>query len=220
MEYTRAYTEEFLSAYRKLEKIRNDDSSRYSAFRKKHASLFELVRTTRNTLTHDIVKGDYPYLVSKGLLDSLNHLLYLMTVKSSELMNKREHLITAKKEDRLGDLLRIMQEKGLSYLPMLSTKETVNAVVSSKSLLAILNDGAFDPELPAGDLLTYFELENPWEAYRFCAANTYATNAKDIFENASNKKKCHLIFVTEHGLPEERLLGILTPWDVFSLNEE
>ena len=42
---------------------------------------------------------------------------------------------------------------------------------------------------------------------------------KDIFkEDVDNKERINIIFVTQHGKRDEKLLGIITAWEIASVN--
>ena len=53
------------------------------------------------------------------------------------------------------------------------------------------------------------------EAFGFIGCDEDIEKAKSLFKRTkANKKRIVMLFVTKSGLRDERVLGILTPWDV------
>ena len=64
------------------------------------------------------------------------------------------------------------------------------------------------------DVQVYIELEkHPSERFRFVAYDEKVMNVKKYYEESRrDHERIGLIFLTETGHPDERLLGILTSW--------
>jgi hypothetical protein len=55
------------------------------------------------------------------------------------------------------------------------------------------------------------------ETFRFLPWDAKVFDAKDLFEKALKKmERIGMIFLTQNGKPTEKLLGILTPWDILA----
>ena len=54
--------------------------------------------------------------------------------------------------------------------------------------------------------------------YEFISKNEVLDNIEEMFEIKKDNKKLSLIFVTENGNENERLLGIITLYDVLKNN--
>ncbi|MDN6161411.1 MAG: CBS domain-containing protein [Atopostipes sp.] len=63
------------------------------------------------------------------------------------------------------------------------------------------------------DVLDYKETT---DTYRFISRNTFIHDALDYFEK---DRKLEALFITETGDSSEKLLGIITVWDLFKINE-
>ncbi len=69
------------------------------------------------------------------------------------------------------------------------------------------------------DLKDKFDINNSKDLYYlFLAKDTFAFDAKQYFIGYNKEhKRCALIFITEHGLRNEPVLGIVSPGDVFNI---
>lgn len=53
------------------------------------------------------------------------------------------------------------------------------------------------------------------EVFEFIPRSMLLEDAKQLFTNAFNKnQRLAMLFITEHGKQTEKLLGIITPWDI------
>ena len=58
-------------------------------------------------------------------------------------------------------------------------------------------------------------LENHKENFVFVSRETTCAAVRQMFERISGRnKRLSVVFITEHGSKEEKLLGMVTPWDV------
>lgn len=58
-------------------------------------------------------------------------------------------------------------------------------------------------------------MKDHMENYEFVSKDATYITVRKKFEHVKGKnKRVSVIFITETGSPEERLLGMLTPWDV------
>lgn len=80
-----------------------------------------------------------------------------------------------------------------------------------------LNDDIFIlSETKVEDVIHYEEQEN---TFLFVSRNISIYEAKKYFIDPlrHGSVKLHALLFTEHGNPNEKLLGIITPWDVMDL---
>ena len=57
------------------------------------------------------------------------------------------------------------------------------------------------------------------QVYAFASMNAYADEVIDLFEQKlEDGKRVRLVLLTASGRPDDRLRGILTPWDLIAAN--
>ena len=211
MEYSKEFNDIFLARYRELENL---NPQLYGALKKNFRIEFETFRNLRNSLTHDEVNGEYPFVVSDAVVAQIEGILELATVKAIDICTSLEELVTVKLNTTFQEAFEIMHERGFSYLPILDRNNRVIAVVSEKGIIAYLARETFHKDALINDYKRYFLLNSPFEKFGFVGKKATLDVIRLMFERNKNTKKCELIFVTENGDSEEAVLGILTPHDV------
>ena len=219
--YSLEITKQFFEQYIKLEQISKDSPRIYERFYEKYKANFDMFKSTRNVLAHNKVgafKKDYPLIVSKYMLEELNKIIDWMTVKAYSKSTKMSEIAIAHLETPLHDVIKLMNDKNFSYVPVIEDGKA-SYVVSEKALLSILADNkegvVYDKTITVGDYRKYFELDkNPNEYYSFVGRETLAYDLNDEFGKINDNKKCGMLFVTQTGKKDEKVLGIITLWDI------
>lgn len=219
--YSPEITKLFFEQYVKLEQISKDSPQIFNRFYEKHKASFDMFKSTRNILAHNKVgafKENYPVIVSKYMLEELTKIIGWMTVKAYSKSTKLPEIATASLKTPLHDVIKLMNDKNYSYVPVIENGK-VRYVISEKALLSILADNKegviYDKTITVGDYHEYFELdENPNEYYSFVGREMLAYDLNDEFSKIRGNKKCGVLFVTQEGKRDEKILGIITLWDI------
>lgn len=112
-----------------------------------------------------------------------------------------------------------MRDKNYSAVPIISDGKAVG-VFDGVALASYLADSAGEPRLENGllfeDIEPYLALDaHDTEVYLFVARTMYADDLEDLFEREFRRgKRVEIAFVTEHGSPDEAVLGMITAWDL------
>ena len=113
--------------------------------------------------------------------------------------------------------MREMFEKGFSHVPVLSEGRvagvfSANAVfkaVMRKNRIKISEETVFD------DLKELISLDDDvFGSYAFVPKNDKLFDVRLLFRRRGDNSKLRMIFLTDNGRRDERLLAILTPWDI------
>lgn len=219
--YSLEITKQFFEKYIKFDQICKESPRIYERFYERNKASFDMFRSTRNVLAHNKVgvdKENYPLIVSKYMLEELNKMIDLMTVKAYSESTKLAEVKTVSRNTPLYDAIKLMNDNNYSYLPLIEDGK-VKYVVSEKALLSILANNkegvVYDKTVTIGDYLEYFQLNNnPNEFYSFVDREMLAYDLRDEFNRIKDNKKCGLLFVTQTGSKDEKVLGIITLWDI------
>lgn len=180
-----------------------------------------VIRTLRNMLAHNNMEIDGIEIIhfSPLLLSTLkkitNHIANPILVKECMVKN----IFTASFNDKISYLLKKMSEKGISHIPVLDegykllgvfSRNTIFSKMSLEGMNEISNEDTLE------EYAKYLPIEmHENEAFGFIGCDEDIEKAKSLFKRTkANKKRIVMLFVTKSGLRDERVLGILTPWDV------
>lgn len=214
-EYSEELTDQFLKCYRELEVVQKDDPKRFESFNKWYQSKFDIFRSIRNNLSHNVAKdGDYPVIVSKSIVEDLRTILLEMNVKALSRAIRLKSIIYAKGDTPLYKVLSIMSRKNLSHMPIFDEYAHVVGVISESSMIDIFaKEKKVDIKNQlVKDYLPYFDMENnPNERYLFLDRKTYLSDARKLFENRYvDGLRLGVIFITYSGVSDEKIMGLLS----------
>ena len=111
-----------------------------------------------------------------------------------------------------------MRDNVYTHIPILED-DVVVGVFSENTLLSYLIDDeivSIDENVKFSDIAKYLPMDkHTAESFRFVSQNMLLSEVDDIFAEAlKNVYRIGLIFVTNSGKSTEKLLGIISAWDV------
>ena len=217
--YSKSNTDEFLKLYRQLESLEKDDYFHYDSIKKQYESKFDSFRSIRNNLTHNVTKNnEYPVLVSIDVLNDLREIISYINTKAITKSIRLSKILYVKEGSYLKTVLRLMSERNVSHLPIFDNEFKVKGVISESSMIDLLADlnGIIPSTKRVIDYMNYFKLvDNPNEKYVFMPKDTYFSETKALFlERYKDRRKLGLIFITEHGNMNEKIMGLLSAYSV------
>lgn len=120
-------------------------------------------------------------------------------------------------------MMKIMLERGISHVPVMNSEGKIIGVFSGVTLISeivALQEIMIDTKTILNDFVQYLPVHaHTGERYVFIAKTASLDEIIALFgEKPFHGKKLRMIFVTEHGLEEERILGLITPWDILDDN--
>lgn len=225
-------TEEFLDKYKQMETlVRNeynlDNNESVMNFLinnkdfKEIENELDLCRDTRNLLSHNPkINGEYAVYPSEEMIKLLDKVIQKVArpLKASNVMVKKSELCYMSMEDKVRDAMATMKENSYKHIPILEDGVLVG-LFSAKTVLDIMvTEGAdaFSAEITFDMIQKYISIENVTSnKFTFVGNSTLVSEIKDIFkEDIDNKERINIIFVTQHGKRDEKLLGIITAWEI------
>lgn len=139
-------------------------------------------------------------------------------IYGSEICIKRQSMYTKTKNDTIESTIRDMVDKTYTYVPILENGVIIG-VFSESTLLDIINkDGIIDVDKDTtfSEIFDYLKIENhSTEEFDFVSRNTSVYDVEDKFKDYfKRQKRLGCIYITENGRSSEKVLGMLTAWDV------
>lgn len=223
--------EKYIELYKELEalireryKLSKHDSIRSSLlqmtkdpYEKKR---IEYCIDVRNFLSHNVKIGnDYPVQPTSVMIDFIARFISLLQQrpKCNQVAIPVSKVFSKNMDDYIHDAIMTMREKNYTGIPLLQDG-VVTGVFSEKSLFDyVADEGIIEihDKLSFRDLKKYVKIDASEEVFRFYKANAYVEELVEVFENEFKKRnRLAMVFLTNSGKPNEKLLGILTPWDV------
>ena len=220
--YNAEITQKFLDEYKTFEYIEENDPHRFEIIKKQHYVEFNALRHIRNCLTHTPkVNGDFPFHVADYVLETLEEIINKLVVKAYDVGVKKDKIKTLSPDTDVLHAMRYMDHHHITNVPIFDEKGCVRYVVSTRTIFSILANAEYDENrsYTIEDLKDKFDINNSKDLYYlFLAKDTFAFDAKQYFIGYNKEhKRCALIFITEHGLRNEPVLGIVSPGDVFNI---
>jgi predicted transcriptional regulator len=226
-------SEEFIQYYNKIDKflIEKGEFSIHDSFSQKVKSinnstvrrykdeLFSLGEL-RNAIVHN------PKIGNKAIAEP--HVSTLHKIK--EIYNKlttpkkiipifQFEVLGARKEDYINDILVKMREKSFSQFPVFDESDRIVELINTNTISRWLSNNLDEngtiiiDEIKVKNLIPYIEFINN---YKFISRQTSIYEAYDLFVNQIFNKKRNLdvLFITETGSKQEKLLGLITIEDI------
>ncbi len=225
--------EDFLEIYRQLEDALE---KKYSGEKRKYSSVvieflnsneslkfrdkLNLAREIRNLLSHSAkIEGEDVVSPSDKIAEALKEVIAYINEPplAIEFATRPENILFANINQTVLKIMGLMKKNGFSHVPIMLGGEVVGVFSKSTIFEYVINNYS----KPISKLTTIKELgkllpvKRHTENYLF--ENRYLTlnEAIEKFEKVKEKdKRVAVIFITENGRDDERLLGMLTPLDV------
>jgi len=228
-------TEIFLNTYRELEEAlekrygqRSGSVARYASGEGyKYYEELTLFREMRNLLSHHgRIDGESCVIPSSAAVAKLTEILEYAENPpiARSVFTPIDQLFLAKETDKVQGLCEIMEKRGYSHLPILNSRGGLKGVFSVGTVFAY---GKSNPEKGIGDLKISDLSEltphyrHTMEKFAFTHPEAPASEIMSIFRfKGPGSRRVAAVFVTSDGSEKGRILGMITPWDLFKAQKE
>ena len=134
-----------------------------------------------------------------------------MCIKKSEIYYKTL-------QDNVGSTIKDMVEKVYTHIPIIEDNVLIG-VFSESTLLDIVNKNEgiiVDENTKFEEIEEFLKIKNHTsEEFIFISKDKNIYDIEEIFKDYfSRKKRIGCVYITENGKQSERILGMLTAWDV------
>lgn len=183
----------------------------------------DVCRRTRGLLSHNSkINNNYVVVPSKELVEILDEAISRVTnpLLISSVMIPAQKVCSAGRSDFVRPVLKKMAENIYTHIPILDDGRVVG-VFSENTLLSLIAkeevigiDGTMT--FGSSDIEALLPIsEHEAECFRFASRNMLLSDVRVLFEDAiKNGSRIGLIFVTQNGSEQERILGIVSSWDI------
>lgn len=223
-------TEIFLDKYKQLENIAINefklppDGSAVAKLEKRSEFKdikYELnyCREVRNLLQHN-QRLDEEFAVQPGqkMIELLDMVIDRIKnpVRCMDIAIPYNDLLWKSMEDMVMPTIKIMNDRNISHVPILQDRRVIGDFSDNCVFPYLLGDEKchIDANTRFKDLKEYLDLDShPSEVFKFVPYDEKLTKVERLYEEARTAhERIGLVFLTENGRPDERLLGVLTSW--------
>ncbi len=191
---------------------------------KEHITELRLFSEIRNLIVHNPYPNVNPifqpheYLVEryKEIYNKIKH-----PPKAMSIAIPASTIFTVTLEDNVHKVLEVMVKKTYTYVPVFD-KGRFFGVFSESVLVSYYadkKDFIMGKEAKVEDFKDYLPFDkHSNEYFEFVSRDTLLSEVLEIFQsNLKKRKRIGVVYVTERGKKEEKLLGMITAWDIAGL---
>lgn len=191
---------------------------------KEHVTELRLFSEIRNLIVHNPYPNINPiFFPHKALVERYREILNKIKhpPKAMSIAIPASTIFTVKLKDKVHDVLDVMIKKTYTYVPVMDDGKFIG--VFSESVLACYygenKDFIMGKEALVEDFKEFLPFEkHSNEFFVFVPRNSLLSDVLDIFQkNLKVRKRVAVVYVTETGKKEEKLLGMITAWDIAGL---
>ena len=225
-------TEKFLDKYKYLENViktefnlgKNESAMNFLIRQKpfrEYENELDLCRETRNLLSHNPkLNGEYALEPSDELITFMDKIIDKIEnpLRAKDVMVPKNALCYRHMNASIREAMIALRENSYKYIPILEDG-VLAGVFGAKTMLDILineETGGIDKNATFNEVREYVSLENADKgSIRFVSQETLVSDIGAMYRKSSERKeRINLIFVTANGKVTERILGIITAWEI------
>lgn len=176
----------------------------------------------RNMLIHNPYKKNadplfYPHTyVTEKYAEIID--LILHPPKALSIAIPGAKIYTATPDTLIQKIMKAMVEKNYTHVPIIEEGKMIG-IFSENILLSFLvanQEGIILKDATVKDFFDFIPLEKHMNEYfEFVSRNTLLSEVDSIFGvGVKNGKRIAVVYITEHGKSTEKILGMITPWDL------
>ena len=198
-----------------------NDATRRDPSIARHEDDIHKFRKLRNILVHGDIEGTEIAWPSDLAVERIERVKSLLTSPPRVVSVFRGKVLTGKGDDPVGPSIRAMMEHTFSQIPVYDGKRFVGLLTMetvARFLAEHLDETIRDLRLtPVRDVLKCAECQ---DSHIFIPAKTRLTEVLAKFEKSDRKgKRIQAMLITRDGGPDEKLIGIITVWDIPRIHE-
>ena len=190
----------------------------------RNQQLMRTVAQIRNSLVHNPIPSVAQPLLEphaklveayKDVRDALTNPL-----KALSIAVPGQQLYTTSLDSNLGEVMKEMDRNIYTHVPVIEDEKMIG-IFSENTLLSYLaesGEAIVTKDMKVGELKDFLPLDShTGESFVFIPRNAPLGDIYKIFNDAiQTKQRIGMVFITHSGKSDEKLLGIITAWDLAS----
>ena len=180
---------------------------------KKYSGELNDLSLIRTLIAHK--KREHLILIPESTIKRVKEILDYIRNPPTVLEKFEKKVYVCDSDNLLIDILKVMKKETFTHIPVYN-KGKIKGILSEVSVTNWLADKKEInlKNIIVGDLGEFLD-NQPNEFFDFVKKDEDAYKVKERFLNeVKDKKRLGAIFITENGKKEEKLLGVITAWDI------
>lgn len=180
-------------------------------------NFIEICKNLRNVDFHNV--NDNYYVITDDLLKRFREIVD--EVKHPFKVDKKAtiNIFSATLDDNVETVMKEMNEKSYTHIPIYDKEEKHLVGIFSENTIFqyLLKEGIIqiDNKTKFSDIENCISLDNTKEIVKFVAKDKlYDDVVNDFIKEFKEGNKLSCVMVTHSGKPTEKVIGILTSWDI------
>lgn len=176
----------------------------------------------RNLMVHNPYKDKAKQLISPDpyIVQMYEDILkkIIAPQKALSIAVKREQIYTTTLKGNVLEVMKTMNDKTYTHVPVIEDERMIG-IFSENTILSYLvhhKDSIITNDLLVEEFKDFIPLDKHGsEIFEFVGRNTLLSDVEEIFKTGLEKRnRVAVVFITESGKQTEKLLGMITAWDV------
>lgn len=227
----------FIDKYKQLEEVvrstyrlkDNDSISFYLSGQIKYQRFKEEIKycqDVRNLLSHKKkINNNFAVEPNDQMIEFIENLIERIKrrTKCADIQVKINNVFWQTIDGNVKDTMSAMRKNLYTHVPILENGVVIGVFDENSIFNYLADEGIIeiDSELSFKSIEKYISLEGrEMEAFLFFKNDSYVEELEAEIESYFKKdKRIGITFLTQNGKPKEKLLGIITPWDIISASE-
>lgn len=135
--------------------------------------------------------------------------------KAIDIATREKEIYKVGLDKKIGEVIKQMSRQKFTHVPVIDGDNFVG-VFSENSLLELIADGKFSPEIKVGDIKEYLTDIEGADEYEFLAVDADFHQVHYLFNEYIEKgKRLGVVFLTAGGQPSAEIKGLITAWDLY-----
>lgn len=202
----------------KLRDIKNNNQLKESFIIRRYFDMFKTFGYIRNEIVH---KYKNKITITEEALEEIKKYLDILKNPPKVIKLFKRDVHTCSLNDSLSSVIKEMKDKIYTHIPVYDGNQFLELLTESSIIYWIEKyiDETWDlilENVKVKDVLT----ENPNDRYEFISQNTNIYEIKSMFEeNIKDGERLGALLITNLWKKEEPLVGIITAWDLPTIDE-
>lgn len=187
---------------------------------------FRMLRELRNYIVHDKRIDMFDaFRVTDEAIAFLEKAIEQLKkpIRAMNVCVQKHQILFARLTTPVLPLMKTMLDRNISHVPVLDDEGILFGVYSGSTLFLSLTENPtsiINQQTTIDDFKPYLPInQHVGERYWFIPRSMPIDEIIDLFgQTTKDGKKLKMLFVTENGKPSEKILGLITPWNVLESN--
>ena len=196
----------------KLKELKNKHKEPYYS----KYDFIDFCRECRNRISHNSYENDF-IMYGEKMIEKLEEIIEEIKHPYKVFDKSTKNVKYANLNDNVRDVMLEMMNKSYTHIPIYDNNKLIG-IFSENTLFNYLYKNKIievDENTTFNDIIDFISIDNAKEVIKFVARNKlYDDVCMEFIKEFKKGSKLSCVLVTENGKSSEKVIGILTSWDI------